>query len=41
MQLFNNFNDRLREQLSELDVATMTPIEALNALHRLTEEAKK
>jgi len=41
MQLFNISNDRLREQLSQLDVATMTPIEALNALHRLTEEAKK
>jgi DNA mismatch repair protein MutS len=41
MQLFNVSENRLREQLTQLDVATMTPIEALNALHRLTEEAKK
>jgi hypothetical protein len=27
--------------LRHLDVAQMTPIEALNLLHRLTEEAKK
>src|SRR6266576_1199195 len=33
--------DRLRERLSQLDLSNMTPIEALNLLHQLTEEAKK
>jgi DNA mismatch repair protein MutS len=41
MALFNVSDSRLRQQLSELDVSAMTPIEALNTLYRLTEEAKK
>jgi DNA mismatch repair protein MutS len=41
MALFAAVDDRLRDQLSQLDVSTMTPMEAMNALHRLTEEAKK
>ncbi len=39
--LFDFPEARLLDQLNQLDVSTMTPIEALNALHRLTEEAKK
>ena len=31
----------LRDQLAALDVARMTPVEALNRLHQLSEEAKK
>jgi hypothetical protein len=31
----------LREELSRLDPSQMTPLEALNMLYRLTEEAKK
>jgi DNA mismatch repair protein MutS len=41
MGLFDVREARLRDQLSQLEVSTMTPIEALNRLHRLTEEAKK
>jgi DNA mismatch repair ATPase MutS len=41
MGLFGALENRLRDQLSQLDVARMTPIEALNLLHKLTEEAKK
>jgi DNA mismatch repair protein MutS len=33
--------DRLRERLGQLDLSNMTPIEALNLLHQLAEEAKK
>jgi hypothetical protein len=31
----------LRDQLNRIDVSTMTPLDAINALYRLTEEAKK
>jgi len=41
MGLFSAVADRFRDELSRLDVARMTPIEALNLLHRLSEEAKK
>jgi DNA mismatch repair protein MutS len=41
MGLFDFREARLFEQLNQLDISTMTPIEALNALHHLTEEAKK
>jgi DNA mismatch repair protein MutS len=41
MGLFDFREARLFDQLSQLDVSAMTPIEALNALHRLTEETKK
>jgi DNA mismatch repair protein MutS len=41
MGLFSFSDNRLREQLAQLDVTAMTPLEAMNALHRLAEEAKK
>ncbi len=41
MPLFGAQADRLRERLSDLDLSNTTPIEALNLLHELTEEAKK
>jgi DNA mismatch repair protein MutS len=41
MALFGEAESRLRDQLSRLDVSTMTPLDAMNALYRLTEEAKK
>ena len=41
MGLFGGADHRLRDELSKLDPSQMTPIEALNMLYRLTEEAKK
>ncbi|HWH79022.1 MAG TPA: DNA mismatch repair protein MutS, partial [Candidatus Binatus sp.] len=41
MGLFSALENRLRDELSALEVARMTPIDALNLLHRLSEEAKK
>jgi len=41
MGLFSFSDNRLREQLAQLDVTAMTPMEAMNALHRLSQEAKK
>jgi DNA mismatch repair protein MutS len=41
MALFEVSDSRLRQQLAALDVSAMTPIEAMNMLYRLTEEAKK
>ena len=41
MGLFGNVDDRLRDELRKIDVVQMTPVEALNMLHKLTEEAKK
>jgi DNA mismatch repair protein MutS len=41
MVLFGSADDRLRKRLSALDTSGMTPIEALNMLHELSEEAKK
>ena len=41
MGLFGAADNRLREELSRLDPSQMTPLEALNMLYRLTEEAKK
>lgn len=41
MGLFGPSQDSIREQLRKLDVSLMTPVEALNVLHRLSEEAKK
>jgi DNA mismatch repair protein MutS len=41
MGLFRADVDHLRDRLKELDPSNMTPIEALNLLHRLSEEAKK
>jgi DNA mismatch repair protein MutS len=41
MALFGSDDDRLRKRLSALDTSSMTPIEALNTLHDLSQEAKK
>lgn len=41
MALFSSADSKLREALRRVEVSTMTPIEALNLLHRLSEEAKK
>jgi DNA mismatch repair protein MutS len=41
MGLFNAEPDPIREQLLNLDVTRMTPVEAMNVLHKLTEQAKK
>jgi DNA mismatch repair protein MutS len=35
------FGDVIRDQLIKLDVTTMTPLEALNVLYKLSEEAKR
>lgn len=41
MALFSSADSKLREALRRVDVSSMTPIEALNLLHRLSEDAKK
>ncbi len=41
MALFSAVDDRLREELKKIDVSTLTPVEALNLLHNLVEQAKK
>ena len=41
MALFSDSEKRLREQLSQIDVSSMTPMDAMNTLYRLTEEIKK
>ncbi len=41
MALFTSKEQKIREELKSLDVASMTPLEALNLLNRLSEEAKK
>lgn len=41
MTLFGAADQRLREELRNVDVTTLTPVDALNLLYRLTEEAKK
>ena len=41
MGLFSASDDRLRNRLLQVDVANLTPIQALNVLYELTEEAKK
>ncbi|HEU4343557.1 MAG TPA: DNA mismatch repair protein MutS [Candidatus Binatia bacterium] len=41
MGLFASADHKLREQLKNLDVSRLTPIEALNLLDKLSEEAKK
>ena len=41
MALFNSAEDRLRKRLGGIDLSTMTPLEAMNLLNRLIEEAKK
>jgi hypothetical protein len=41
MALFASAGDRFREQLRSLDISMITPVEALNILYKLTEDAKK
>jgi DNA mismatch repair protein MutS len=41
MALFASVDRRLREELRRIDVTGLTPMEAINLLHRLSEEAKK
>ena len=35
------FTDALKDELLAMDIMTMTPLEAMNALYKLQEEAKK
>ena len=41
MALFSSTDRKLRETLQRLDVSTLTPLEAINLLYALSEEAKK
>jgi DNA mismatch repair protein MutS len=41
MALFAPADRKVREELRSIDVTRLTPIEAMNLLHRLSEEAKK
>jgi len=41
MVLFTSSDTKLREELRRVDVSVLTPVEALNLLNRLVEEAKK
>jgi DNA mismatch repair protein MutS len=41
MALFTSPDRKLREELRRIDVTQLTPMEAMNLLHRLCEEAKK
>ena len=41
MGLFSSTDDRLRGRLRDLNLSTMTPLEAMNVLHQLIEEVKK
>ncbi len=41
MALFSSADHKLREELRSIDATQLTPIEAMNVLHRLSEEAKK
>jgi DNA mismatch repair protein MutS len=41
MGLFGHIDNRLREQLAQLDITAMTPMEAINTLDRLAQQAKK
>jgi hypothetical protein len=41
MALFASAEERYREQLRGIDVSTITPVEALNILFKLSEDAKK
>jgi hypothetical protein len=40
MGLFGSLDRKLREELKRIDVSRMTPLEAMNVLHSLSEEAK-
>jgi DNA mismatch repair protein MutS len=41
MGLFSFSDEHLRDRLGRLDLSSMTPLEAMNILHQLAEEAKK
>ncbi len=41
MVLFSGTDHKLREELKRVDVSVLTPVEALNLLHVLVEEARK
>ncbi|HEY2988893.1 MAG TPA: DNA mismatch repair protein MutS [Candidatus Binatia bacterium] len=41
MTLFSAAETRLREEIEKIDVLALTPLEALNLLHELVEQAKK
>jgi DNA mismatch repair protein MutS len=41
MALFGAAESKLRDELKRVEVSTLTPIEALNLLHDLVEQAKK
>ncbi len=41
MALFGSLDRKLREELKRVDVSRLTPMEAINLLHMLSEEAKK
>jgi DNA mismatch repair protein MutS len=41
MALFGSADRKLREELKRVDVARLTPMEAINLLDKLSEEAKK
>jgi hypothetical protein len=41
MTLFTSAERRLREELKRIDVTQLTPMEAMNWLYKLSEEAKK
>ena len=41
MALFGSLDRKLREELRRVDVSRLTPLEAINLLHTLSEEAKK
>jgi DNA mismatch repair protein MutS len=41
MALFGSVDRKLREELRRVDVSRLTPMEAINFLHELSEEAKK
>ena len=40
MGLFSAADDRLRDRLTQLDVANLTPIQALNLLYELSEKPR-
>jgi cell division protein ZapA (FtsZ GTPase activity inhibitor) len=41
MALFGSADRKLREELKRVDVSRLTPMEAINLLDKLSEEAKK
>ncbi|MCK8817686.1 DNA mismatch repair protein MutS [Natroniella sulfidigena] len=41
MPLFTPANDQLTKELSQLDIMSMTPLEAMNQLHQLKQKAQK